>query len=151
MTVAENLKAPVKIPLFNLLMMMLAVALVTGCSSSTGNDDDNKNTREKTFDLVLSSNGSTKVGTITTAEITEGDDAYIEDGFFITISVSDSDFEPPFDVNFVDSDSHCGTFNVQPGEKGEMPCNYDDFLDDPSELTVTADDGDGDDARPDPS
>lgn len=134
---------------FTLPGICVAVMFMVACGSSTSaNDEEETENQERTFDLVLSADESTKIGTVTTREITESDDAYIDDGFFITLTISTSDFEGPFDINMVDSDSHCGTFNVQPGDKAEMPCTYSDFLNDPAGLTVTAEDGDGAEANP---
>lgn len=134
--------------LFTFTYFCITIFVITGCGSSTSaNEDEETDKQERTFDLVLSSD-DTKIGTVTTEIITEDDDAYIDEGFFITLNISASDFKGPFDINMVDSDSHCGTFDVQAGEKGEMPCNYSDFLDDPEGLTVTADDGQGEEAHP---
>ncbi|MEX0905506.1 MAG: hypothetical protein WD604_08750 [Balneolaceae bacterium] len=133
--------------LFTLTYSCIALLVFTGCGSTTSANEEETDKQERTFDLVLAADDS-KIGTITTELITEEDDAYIDEGFFITLNISASDFEGPFDINMVDSDSHCGTFDVQSGEKAEMPCNYDDFLDDPEGLTVTAEDGQGEDAYP---
>lgn len=123
----------------------LITAMLAGCSSSTSaNDDDEEENSEKeirTFDLMLSSDGSTVLGTAATEIITPDDDAYIDEGFFITLDISDSDFEAPFDISM--RGGECGTWDVQVGEKAEMPCDYDEFLDDPSGLKITSEDGSG--------
>ncbi len=126
-----------------LLAFGLSTAMFAGCSSSTSaNDEDgDSNNETQTFDLMLSSDGSTKVGTATTEIITEESDAYIDDGFFITLDISASDFEAPFDVSM--KGGQCGTWDVQVDEKAEMPCDYDEFLDDPSGLKITSEDGSG--------
>lgn len=126
----------------------LMTSLFTGCSSSTSvNDEDGEAGNETaTFDLTLSGDGSTVVGTATTEIITEDSDAYIDEGFFITLDISDSGFQAPFDI-FMNG-GQCGTWDVQDNEKAEMPCDYDDFLSDPADLTVTSEDGNGVEAYP---
>lgn len=123
----------------------LVTVALAGCSSSTSaNDDDDGKSSEnetQTFDLMLSADSSTKVGTVETEIITEDSDAYIDDGFFITLDISASDFEAPFDVSM--KGGQCGTWGVQDGDKAEMPCDYDEFLDDPSGLKITSEDGSG--------
>ena len=131
-----------------LLTMLLAVIMISGCKdSATGDDSWGKEV--KTYDLALASNGD-KIGTVSTEIITEDDDAYIDEGFFITIKLSSSNFNPPFDISINNDNGYCGTFDVQPDEQAEMPCDYDDFLSDPGQLTVTAEDGEGEDAHPVP-
>lgn len=128
---------------------LMAIGLVTvfsaGCESSTSANEEEKETR--TFDLVLSSDNATKVGELTTSEITEGDDAFVDEGFFITISLSDTDFSPPYSVDMQEGGGICGTFNVQPDERGEMPCDYASFLSDPGQLIVTSENGNGEEAH----
>lgn len=121
-------------------------AMLAGCSSSTSaNDGDgDQNNETRTFDVMLSADSSTKVGTATTELITEESDAYIDDGFFITLDISESDFEAPFDISM--NGGQCGTWDVQVNEKAEMPCDYSEFLNDPSGLTITSEDGSGEEA-----
>lgn len=124
-------------------------AMIAGCSSSTSvNEEDGESDKETaTFDLMLSSDGSTVVGSTATTEIiTEDSNAYIDEGFFITLDISDSDFEAPFEI-FMNG-GQCGTWDVQDGEKAEMPCDYDEFLSDPADLTITSEDGNGVEAYP---
>lgn len=129
------------------LLILMAFGLMTtmfaGCSSSTSaNDEDgDSNDETRTFDLMLSADSSTKVGTATTEIITEESDAYIDDGFFITLDISASGFEAPFDISM--QGGQCGTWDVHVEEKAEMPCDYDEFLDDPSSLKITSEDGSG--------
>lgn len=129
---------------FTFLMAFgLMTAMFTGCSSSTSANEDEKTENEtRTFDLMLSADGS-KVGTATTEIITEESDAYIDEGFFITLDISASEFNPPFDINMNTNSGFCGTWDVQDGEKAEMPCDYDEFLSVPADLTVISEDGDG--------
>lgn len=124
-----------------LMAFGLMATMFVGCSSSTSaNDEDgDSNNETRTFDLMLSSDGSTKVGTVTTEIITEDSDAYIDDGFFVTLDISASDFEAPFDISM--KGGQCGTWDVQVDEKAEMPCDYDEFLADPSGLKITSEDG----------
>lgn len=126
----------------------LMTSLLAGCSSSTSaNEEDGDSENEtRTFDLMLSSDGSTVIGTATTEIITEESDAYIDEGFFITPDISDSGFQAPFDIYM--NGGQCGTWDVQDGEKAEMPCDYDEFLSDPSDLTITSEDGNGVEAYP---
>lgn len=121
----------------------LMTALLAGCSSSTSANDENGDPENETqtFELVLSSDGSTNVGTATTEIITPDSDAYIDEGFFITLDISAADFEAPFDISM--RRGQCGTWDVQVDEKAEMPCDYDEFLADPSDLKVTSEDGSG--------
>lgn len=132
-----------------LMAFGLMTALLAGCSSSTSaneDDDGNSENETQTFDLMLSSDGSTKIGTAITEIITEDSDAYIDEGFFITLDISDSGFQAPFDISM--RGGQCGTWDVQDGEKAEMPCDYDEFLSDPADLTVTSEDGSGVEAYP---
>lgn len=135
-------------PLSLLMGLGFITVMFAGCSSSTSaNDEDGESGNETaTFDLMLSSDGSTVVGTATTEIITEESDAYIDEGFFITLDISDSGFQAPFDISM--RGGQCGTWDVQDGEKAEMPCDYDDFLSDPADLTVTSEDGNGEEAHP---
>lgn len=129
---------------FTILMTFgLMTVMFAGCSSSTSaNDEDGDSSNEtRTFDVMLSADSSTKVGTATTEIITEESDAYIDDGFFITLDISASDFEAPFDISM--KGGQCGTWDVQVDEKAEMPCDYDEFLADPSGLKITSEDGSG--------
>lgn len=124
----------------------LVTAMFAGCSSSTSANEDEDGNSEKetrTFDLMLSADGSTVVGTAETEIITPDSDAYIDEGFFITVNISASDFEPPFDIDMNNNSGVCGTWDVQDGEKAEMPCDYDEFLADPSGLKITSEDGSG--------
>lgn len=140
----------------NIIPLVLVIGmgplLITGCDSSTSangeDEEENSNKNSRTFDLVLSSDNSTNIGTITTSEITEDDDAYIDEGFFVTIELSDSDFSPPFEINMIETSGQCGTWDVEPDEKAEMPCDYEYFLSNPGDLVVTSEDGDGEDAYP---
>lgn len=131
--------------LFIVLMAFgMMASMLAGCSSSTSaneDDEDNSEKETRTFDLMLSADGSTKVGTATTEIITEDSDAYIDEGFFITLDISASDFEAPFDISM--KGGQCGTWGVQDGDKAEMPCDYDEFLADPSGLKITSEDGSG--------
>ncbi|MDR9366484.1 MAG: hypothetical protein RI575_14205, partial [Balneolaceae bacterium] len=126
-----------------LIAFGLITSMFSGCSSSTSaNDEDGDPENEtRTFELVLSSDGSTNVGTATTEIITPDSDAYIDEEFFITLDISAGDFEAPFDVSM--RGGQCGTWDVQVDEKAEMPCDYDEFLADPSDLKVTSEDGSG--------
>ncbi|MDZ7773197.1 MAG: hypothetical protein U5K31_10745 [Balneolaceae bacterium] len=130
----------------SLLMAVLTFGMLAlaGCDSPTSSEDGATETR--TFDLILSSDNSTKVGEITTSEITEESDAYIDEGFFITITLSSTDFNPPFGVDLTEAGGICGTWDVQPDEKAEMPCDYEQFLDAPDRLIVSANNGDGEEA-----
>ncbi|MDZ7718415.1 MAG: hypothetical protein U5K72_06290 [Balneolaceae bacterium] len=131
---------------FAMLMVFgLMTSVLAGCSSSTSANEEDKDSEKqtRTFDLILAADGSTVVGTATTEIITEDDDAYIEDGFFITLDISGSEFDPPFDIDMNTNSGFCGTWDVQDGEKAEMPCDYEEFLSDPGELIVTSEDGDG--------
>lgn len=128
--------------------ILLSVIIMVGCKdSATGDNGTDKDF--KTYDLVLTSDGS-KVGEITTSQITEDDDAYIDDGFFVTLNITSSDFNAPFDLGSTSGGGYCGTWDVQPREKGEMPCDYDDYLANPEELKVTSENGDGVEAHPSP-
>lgn len=121
---------------------------MTGCKdSATGDNGSDKET--KTYNIILVSDGS-KIGEITTERITENDDAYIDDGFFITLAISDADFKAPFDLGINNDNGYCGTFDVQSGEKAEMPCDYDDYLSSPDQLIITSEDGNGVEAHPSP-
>jgi hypothetical protein len=127
-----------------LMAFGLITSMLAGCSSSTSaNNDDGESSENaiKTFDLMLSADSSTKVGTAETEIITEESDAYIDEGFFITLDISASDFEAPFDISM--KGGQCGTWDVQVNEKAEMPCDYDEFLADPSGLKITSEDGSG--------
>lgn len=121
----------------------LMATMFSGCSSSTSANDDNdsSNNETRTFNVMLSADSSTKIGTAETEIITEESDAYIDDGFFITLDISASDFEAPFDISM--KGGQCGTWDVQVDEKAEMPCDYDEFLDDPTGLKITSEDGGG--------
>lgn len=122
----------------------LMTAMFAGCSSSTSANEDEDGNSEKetrTFDLMLSADGSTVVGAAETEIITPDSDAYIDEGFFISLDISDSDFEAPFDIYM--NGGQCGTWDVQVDEKAEMPCDYDEFLADPSGLKITSEDGSG--------
>lgn len=132
----------------SLLVILLAGILMTGCKdSATGENGSDKET--KTYNLVLASDGS-KIGEITTERINEDDDAYIDEGFFATLTISDTDFKAPFDMGINNNDGYCGTFDVQAGEKAEMPCDYDDYLSSPNQLIITSENGDGLEAYPSP-
>lgn len=126
-----------------LMVFGLMTTISAGCSSSTSANDEDRdsNNETRTFDVVLSADSSTKVGTATTEIITEESDAYIDDGFFIKLDISDSDFEAPFDISM--KGGQCGTWDVQVDEKAEMPCDYDEFLADPTGLKITSEDGSG--------
>jgi hypothetical protein len=127
-----------------LMAFGLITSMLAGCSSSTSaNNDDGESSENETitFDLMLSADSSTKVGTAETEIITEESDAYIDEGFFITLDISASDFEAPFDISM--KGGQCGTWDVQVNEKAEMPCDYDEFLADPSGLKITSEDGSG--------
>lgn len=127
----------------------LVTGIFAGCSSSTSANEDEDGNSEKetrTFDLMLSADGSTVVGTVKTEIITPDSGAYIDEGFFITLDISDSGFEAPFDIYM--NGGQCGTWDVQIDEKAEMPCDYDEFLSNPADLTVTSEDGDGVEAYP---
>lgn len=122
--------------------------LITGCSSSTSvNEDETSEKETRTYDLMLSADDSA-IGILTTEEITPEDDAYIDEGFFITLNISATNFEAPYDLSLNSNSGVCGTWDVQGGEKAEMPCDYDQFLSDPANLTVTSEDGDGVEAYP---
>ncbi|SMO45919.1 hypothetical protein [Fodinibius sediminis] len=127
-------------------MLLLAGIMITGCKDSV-TDGNGADKDTQTFDLVLVAGGS-KVGTVSTARITPDDDAYIDEGFFVTVKVTDERFNAPFDIYINNNNGYCGTFDVRPDEKAEMPCDYDDFLSNPTELTVTDENGDGESARP---
>lgn len=130
------------------LTVLLAGIIITGCKdSATGDNGPDKET--KTYNLVLTSDGS-KIGEIMTARITEDDDAYIDEGFFATLTISDMDFKAPFDMGINNDGGYCGTFDVQAGEKAEMPCDYDDYLSNPDQLIITSENGDGIEAHPSP-
>lgn len=135
---SRNTKSFIIIVVFGLI-----TAIFAGCSSSTSaaDEDGDPENETQTFELVLSSDGSTKVGTATTEIITPDSDAYIDEGFFITLEISAANFEAPFDISM--RGGQCGTWDVQTDEKAEMPCEYDRFLDDPSDLKVTSEDGSG--------
>lgn len=125
------------------------ITAFAACSSSTSADDEEgPNEKEtRTFEVLLAADGSTQVGTATTEIITPEDDAFIDEGFFITLDISSSDnFEPTYEINMNHSSGLCGTWDVQNGEKAEMPCDYDEFLDDPTSVIVTSEDGSGVDA-----
>jgi hypothetical protein len=127
-----------------LMAFGLITSMLAGCSSSTSaNNDDGESSENETitFDLMLSADSSTKVGTAETEIITEESDAYIDEGFFFTLDISASDFEAPFDISM--KGGQCGTWDVQVNEKAEMPCDYDEFLADPSGLKITSEDGIG--------
>lgn len=128
--------------------ILLVTIIMVGCKgSATGVNGSDKDS--KTYDLVLTSDGS-KVGEITTSRITEDDDAYIDDGFSVTLDITNFDFNAPFDITSTSNGGLCGTWDVQPGEKGEMPCDYDKYLANPEELKVTSENGDGIEAHPSP-
>ena len=129
-----------------MLFCILIAGVMAGCKDSATGAEGDGNKENKTFDLVLVSDG-TKIGSVTTERITADSDAYIDEGFFATLTVTDSDFPPPFDVG-METGGYCGTWDVQPDEKAEVPCDYDEFLSNPTELTVTAADGNGRDAHP---
>lgn len=138
-----------KTPLTLLFAFGMIAVLFAGCSSSTSvnEEEDGKSENEtKTFALMLSSDSSTQVGTATTEIITEESDAYIDEGFFITLDISMSGFEAPFDISM--RGGQCGTWGVQDGDQAEMPCDYDNYLSDPADLTVTSEDGSGVEAYP---
>ncbi len=130
------------------LAVLLVGIVMTGCKdSATGDNGSEKET--KTHNLVLASDGS-KIGEITTERITEEDDAYIDEGFFATLTISDADFKAPYDMGINNDNGYCGTFDVQSGDKAEMPCDYDDYLSSPAQLKITSEDGDGVEAHPSP-
>ncbi len=137
-----------KTPFSLLIALGMMVILFSGCNSSTSTNEEENNSKNETrmFNLMLSSDGSTHVGTATTEIITPEDDAFIDEGFFITLDISESGFEAPFDISM--RGGQCGTWDVQNDEKAEMPCDYDKFLSDPSDLTVTSEDGSGIEAYP---
>lgn len=128
-------------------ILFLCVLLVGCKDSATGSEDLSKST--KTYDLVLATDGST-IGELTTERITEEDDAYIDEGFFVSLNIQSSDYQAPYDIHINNDDGYCGTFGVESGEQAEMPCNYDNYLSNPEELTVTSEDGDGLEAHPSP-
>ncbi|NGP87075.1 hypothetical protein [Fodinibius halophilus] len=128
------------------LVLLFAAIMIVGCKDSATGDDGSKK-EVKTYDLALSGDGS-KIGTVSTSVITEDDDAYIDEGFFVTINLTTSNFNPPFDIHINNTDGYCGTFDVQEDEQAEMPCDYDNFLSEPSQLTITAEGGDGEEANP---
>ncbi len=133
----------------SIFAMLFLCVLLVGCKdSATGSEGElNKNT--KTYDLVLATDGST-IGELTTERITEEDDAYIDEGFFVTLNIQSSDYQAPYDIHINNDDGYCGTFGVESKEKAEMPCDYDNYLSNPEELTVTSEDGDGLEAHPSP-
>lgn len=143
-TLDSTVSSIIRKPLFAMLAAVMLAMVFAGCDSSTSANEEEKESR--TFELIMSSDNTTKVGEITTSEITEGDDAYIDDGFFITIALSGSGFSPPYDISMTEGGGICGTFNVQPDEKAEMPCDYQEFLSNPGNLIVTSDNGNGDEA-----
>ncbi|GAA5522733.1 hypothetical protein LQ318_13330 [Aliifodinibius salicampi] len=121
--------------------ILFLCALLVGCKdSATGSEELNKST--KTYDLVLATDGST-LGKVTTERITKEDDAYIDEGFFVTLSIDVSDFKAPYEIYVNNEDGYCGTWDVQSGEKAEMPCDYDHFMANTEELRVVSEDGDG--------
>lgn len=143
-TFSSTVSLCIRKPLFPILAVGILAMLFAGCDSTTSANEEEKQSR--TFELVMSSDNTTKVGEITTSEITEGDDAYIDEGFFVTISLSGSGFSPPFDISMTEGGGICGTFNVQPDKKAEMPCDYQEFLANPGNLIVTSDNGNGEEA-----
>lgn len=147
---SDTIYSSIKQTLILLLAFGMAALLFAGCDSpnSANEDEENLEKETKTFDLILSSDSATKIGTATTEILTPDDDAYIDEGFFITLNITDSDFEPPYDIDMNTDSGFCGTFNVQDGDKAEMPCDYDEFLSDPSSLAVTSEDGSGIEAYP---
>lgn len=143
-----TIQSSIKQTLFLLITFGMASLMFAGCSSPNSADegDENLDKETRTFDLILSSDNTTHIGTATTEIITPDDDAYIDDGFFITLDISESNFEPPYDIGMNTNSGYCGTFDVQDGDKAEMPCDYDEFLSEPSSLVVTSEDGNGVDA-----
>lgn len=128
-----------------LLAFGLIVTMFAGCSSSTSanDEDEGSNNETRTFDVMLSADNSTKVGTAETEIITPDSDAYIDEGFFITLEISSSNFDAPYEINMSVSNGLCGTWDVEESEKAEMPCDYDEFLADPTGLKITSEDGSG--------
>jgi len=125
-------------------------------SSGTSNDENNGNLSRdpKTYDLVLSSDG-TKIGTISTERILKGDDDYMnaddpaDEGFHVTVDISATNFDEPYDIDIPTDYGTCGTFDVHSEKRAAMRCHYDNFLSNPSKLTVIDQDGKGDEAHPD--
>ncbi|MDZ7793518.1 MAG: hypothetical protein U5P10_07430 [Spirochaetia bacterium] len=136
---------------FVLALTGLALFMI-GCenpisSDENGGDESGTSKDARSFDLVLESNPNTKLGTVATERITAEDDAYIDDGFFIVVSIDDGvSYPEPYDIFMEEGTGVCGTWDVYEDEQGEMPCDYDVFLEDTSALDVTSEDGNGEKA-----
>lgn len=122
---------------------------VVGCESPTSSDDvtgggSGASKDARTFDLVLESDNTTSIGTVATERITAQDDAYIDDGFFIVVSLDNGvSYSEPYDISVEEDGGVCGTWDVTEDEQGEVPCDYDVFLADTSALVVTSNNGSG--------
>lgn len=121
--------------------LLLLVFIPLSCSDSTSSAEEDRNRQQ--FNLILQSNGQS-VGTVVTEDALEGDDTRTSEAFFITITISDSNFGQPLDVTLDHADGRCFIGNVFSEERRDMPCAYQRFLDDQDGLRITADDGDGD-------
>lgn len=126
----------------SIFAVLLFSVMLIGCKDSPTGSEEELNKSTKTYDLVLATDGST-IGEITTERITEEDDAYIDEGFFVTLSIEVSDFNAPYEIYVNNEDGYCSTWDVQSGEKAEMPCDYDHFMANTEELRVVSEDGDG--------
>ncbi len=142
-------QASIKKVLNSVFTILFVSVLLIGCKDSATGSEEEVNKGIKTYDLVLATDAST-IGKLTTERITEEDEAYIDEGFFVTLNIQSSDYQAPYDIHINNSDGYCGTFGVQSGEQAEMPCDYDNYLSNPEELTVTSEDGDGLEANPSP-
>ena len=129
-------KRTVKVTPYFGLIFFLAIA----CSDSKSATEEDRN--RQNYDLILVDNGQT-IGSVVTEDTLEGDDTRTSEAFFITITISDSNFGQPLDVTLDHATGRCFIGNVFSGERRDMPCDYQRFLDDPEGLRITAEDGDG--------
>ncbi len=129
-----------KQPLTIITAALFIASFAFACSDSTSATEEDRN--RQTFGLILESNGQT-VGSVVTEDALEGDNTLTSEAFFISITITDSNFTQPMDVTLDHEAGRCFIGNVFSEERRDMPCTYERFLDSPEGLRVTAEDGDG--------
>lgn len=119
----------------------LFVYAATACSDSTTASEDDRN--RQSYDLILVDSGA-NVGSVVTEDALEGENTLTSQAFFITITITNSEFTQPMTVNLDHSNGRCGIGNVFSEERRDLPCEYELFLDEKEGFRVIAEDGDGD-------
>lgn len=128
--------------LTSLNAVVLFVLFTTfACSDSTSATEEDRN--RQTYDLILAENGEI-IGSVVTEDALEGDDTRTSEAFFVTITITNSEFTQPMTVYLDHSNGRCGIGNVFSEERRDLPCEYELFLNEKEGLRVIAEDGDGD-------